>query len=246
MKIRSFIIAIASVVVIQSCSSTPECVDYWKSYVSRQVSSDISELLEQNASNADFDVSPFGENEYYKKQAVAFYLESLYKYEHYYASDEGTDKKWSDPEAYINDYVLENYYKVHYDNRWNKLDIYHHSVTGDPLHINEENYGDGMQDAIDFLNYSYEHPDITISNLMKIIPSFEDVEDYMVSRCSVLECEKNTDSSNKYVKVYDVIYMVQCDSFLGNYILAEVSIDDNDYTEIKILRQKDNLIDLLK
>ena len=245
MKIRSFIIAIASVAIIHSCSGTPECVDYWKSYVSRRVSSDISELLEQNASNADFDVSPFGEGEYYKKQAIAFYIESLQSYKNCYGYEKESDKKWSDPESDINDYVLK-YYKVTYDNRWNELEIYHHSVTGDPLHINEENYGDGMQDAIDFLNYSYEHPDITISNLMKIIPSFEDVENYMVSRCSVLECEKNTDSSNKYVKVYDVIYMVQCDSFLGNYILAEVSIDDNDYTEIKILRQKDNLIDLLK
>lgn len=250
MKIRSFIIAIASVVVIQSCSSTPECVEFWKSYVSRRISSDISELLEANAAKADFDVSPFGENEYYKKQAVAFYLESLDCNE-FYASEKETDKKWSDQEAYINDYVLENYYKVHYDNSWNKLYIYHYRY-GRRHGINEENYGDGMQEAIDFLNYSYKHPDVTVSNLLKIIPSFEDADNYMASRCSVIECEKNTNSSNRHVDVYEVIYLVQgvrafySEEITDWYVLADVSVDENGITEIKILKQEKNLIDLLR
>lgn len=252
MKIRSFIIALTSVLAIQSCSSTPECVDSWKSYVSRIISSDVSELLQANAEKADFDVSPFGEDEYYKKQAIAFYLESLGDYGRFYASEKETDNKWSDPETYINDYVL-NYYKVTYDNRWNKLEIYHYdNATGRTLYINEDNFGNGMQDAIDFLNYSYEHPDVTISNLMKIIPSYGDVDKYMASKCSIIECEKNTDSSNSLVKVYDVIYMVQCDMNLWGkkiteyYVLAEISIDENDYSEIKILKKEDNLIDLLQ
>lgn len=251
MKIRSFIIAIASVVVIQSCSSTPECVEFWKSYVSRRISSDISELLEANAAKADFDVSPFGENEYYKKQAVAFYLESLeYYYKNFYESEKETDEKWSDPETYINDLVL-NYYKVTYSERYNEFSHNNPSRGGAEI-INDDNYGDGMREAIDFLNYSYEHPDVTVSNLLKIIPSFEDADNYLASKCSVLECEKDADSSNSLVKVYDVIYMVQCDmNFLGEkiteyYVLAEVSIDENDYSEIKILKQEKNLIDLLR
>ena len=250
MKIRSIIIAIASVAIIQSCSSTPECVDYWKSYVTRRVSSDISELLETKAEDADFFyVSPFGKDEWYKNQSVAFYIESLECYTYYSDLEEATDKKWSDPEAYINDYHVIRYYKVE-KSSWNNK--FYHETDNKIYYLNEEDYGDGMQDAIDFLNYSYEHPDITISNLLKIIPSFEDADNYMASKCSVIECEKNTNSSNRHVDVYEVIYLVQgvrafySEEITDWYVLADVSVDENGITEIKILKQEKNLIDLLR
>ena len=250
MKSHSIIIAIASIAIVQSCSGSPECVDYWKSYVSRRVSSDISELLQENAENADyFYVSPFGEDEYYKKQAIAFYIESLEGYKYYSASEEETDEKWSDPEAYIKDRHVISYYKVKISD-WNNK--FYHETDNNIYYLNEEDYGDGMQEAIDFLNYSYEHPDVTVSNLLKIIPSFEDADNYMASKCSVIECEKNTNSSNRHVDVYEVIYLVQgvrafySEEITDWYVLADVSVDENGITEIKILKQEKNLIDLLR